>query len=171
VLVLRALRQPRYKGDSLGPVRMRAALAALALAAAATSYVFGAVLQQNTAHHAYEKFLFRTTEEDIRQRKLREEMLRMIPPDAKVTASERLVPHLSNRPDAYTIHAGVYDAEYVFFKFGPPDVHPEEPPVVRRLLSSGEFGVLEIREPFALLKRGYCTEQNERLLRRLGQDR
>jgi hypothetical protein len=35
------------------------------------------------------------------------------------------------------------------------------------VLTDGSFGVMEIREPFVLAKRGYKTEQNQQIIARL----
>ncbi len=171
IFALGHLGQPRCLGDRLGPVRRGAALLGLVFASLAVSYQFGAVLQQNTARAGFDDFVFGTTSEDLARREARSALVAQIPRDASVSASERELPHVANRAFAYTLRSGVYDAEYVLFAYGLPWTRPDDMVPVRQVLGSNEFGVVDEREPFVLLRRGAPPDRNAELLRKIGQRR
>jgi len=93
----------------------------------------------------------------------------LIPPEAKVAGTERVLPHVSNRPDAYTIRsAGIQDAEYILFPFhiGGVDVDRIHP-----VLVDETFGVVDVSGNFILAKRGHPTERNAEVLERIRKPR
>jgi uncharacterized membrane protein len=156
--------------DAFAPPRAeqtRAAwLGAFALLTLVCSVQYGAIFQQRTASGGfYDPFPFETTALDLERRRLREEVLRALPPGAKVAASESVAPHVSNRAVAYTLREGVLDAEYVAFGLVPEA--PGEHALVRQLLGSGRFGVVAANPSYALLRRGAPTRLNARLAERL----
>ena len=161
------------RSDSFAPAgtpqaraAQRAWLGALCALTLLCSYQYGAVFQQYTASGGfYEVFPFQTTELDLSRRQLRDEVLRELPPDAKVAASECVAPHVSNRATAYTLREGVRDAEYVVFSLVPEA--QGEHGLVRPLLTSGSFGVVAVNPAYALLRRGAPTSLNAALARRL----
>ena len=141
-------------------------LGAFALLTLICSYQYGAIFQQRTATGGfYEVFPFGTTERDLARRRLRDEVLRLLPAAAKVAASESVAPHVSNRASAYTLREGIRDAEYVVF--GQPPEAAGEHALVRPLLVSGRFGVVAMNPAYALLRRGAPTSLNARLVERL----
>ncbi|MEW5956454.1 MAG: DUF2079 domain-containing protein [Chloroflexota bacterium] len=82
-----------------------------------------------------------------------------IPPNAAITAQNKLYPHLSQRPIAYQLPA-VNDADYVWVDAttGAWPVHPNDIwALVRELLASGEFGVRDAADGYLLLQRGLTT--------------
>ncbi len=88
--------------------------------------------------------------------RLAEEIMRLIPVDAALSAQTGLYPHVAHREKAYFFPA-VNDAEYVFL-----DVTGSSYPLtvkqqfgeIGRLLESERFGVLEARDGYLLLQRG-----------------
>jgi len=64
-----------------------------------------------------------------------------VPPRAKIVASENIVPHVSNRPDAYTLRMGLFDADYLLFE---APRGGEEGTYVKDALA-GQFGVVTWR--------------------------
>jgi len=131
--------------------RVRAALFALVCAMVPTSYQLGAVFQRHTAR-------------DLGDREKFARIVRDIPPRAKVTACDNLVPHVSNRPVAYTLRFDVFDADYILFFSDLGRIDGAERGKVTTALTSGDFGVVEIIEPFAVAKRGHTTALNNRVL-------
>jgi uncharacterized membrane protein len=141
-------------------------IAALVMVGLVCSVQYGAIFQQRTASGGfYEIFPFGTTGADRERRRLRDEVLRALPEDAKVAASESVAPHVSNRPDAYTLREGVRDAEYVVFGLVPEAAG--EHAIVRELLRSGRFGVVAANRSYALLRRGAPPGLNARVAERL----
>jgi hypothetical protein len=108
--------------------------------------------------------VFGTTDTDRLRRRAVHELLAQVPRYAKIVASEMLVPQVSNRPDAYTLRFGLFDAEYLLFAL--PIGGQEQRNAVAGL-QSGTFGVVDVREGFALAKRGAPTNQNGPVLARL----
>jgi uncharacterized membrane protein len=130
------------------------------------SVSYGAVFQQTTASAGFHaRYPFGTSVLDLRRRELREEILRALPPDASVAASESVAPHVSNRAVAYTLREGVRDADWVVFGLLPEA--EGEHLVVRPLLVSGRFGVVAMNAGYALLRRGAADGLNARLVSRL----
>lgn len=149
-------------------VTRRTWLAALAVATVVCTYQYGAVLQQGIVRGGFGPYRFGTTSADVVRRDALRDLLRELPARAKVVATERLVPQVSGRPDAYTLRVGVFDAQYALFPVRPSElIWPAEGKTLRRLLSSGDFGVMATRGPFALARRGYSTAGNRAVLANL----
>ncbi|MEJ2556391.1 MAG: DUF2079 domain-containing protein [Anaerolineae bacterium] len=88
-----------------------------------------------------------------------------IPPDAPLSTTPPLHPHLAHREKIY-IFPTVADADYVLLDVASrTDVHPND---VRAtfdaLVESGEFGVVDAAEGYLLLKRGQGTGGKEQAL-------
>jgi uncharacterized membrane protein len=160
--------EPACEHDRLGKIRFVAAVSALCFATLATSYQFGAVFQHHTAKAGFDLFSFGTTPDDLARRADRKALVVQIPKDAKVAASERELPHMANRRWAYTLRSGIFDAEYVLVSHGLPWSRGDDLVPVEQVLRDGSFGLIETRGNFSLLKRGFSTEKNVELLRKLG---
>jgi uncharacterized membrane protein len=169
IVILTVVKEPTEVGDEHGETRVRSWLLALALAMAATSYQHGAILQHNTARGGFSAFRFDRTDKDIERYEQLVSLRALIPPEARVAGTERTLPHVSNRPDAYTIRtAGIQDADFVLFQSDIGGVDLER---VHPLLDDGTFGVVEIAGSFILAKRGHSTERNAEALKRLRKPR
>jgi uncharacterized membrane protein len=141
-------------------------LATVALTGVLCSYQFGALFQRNTATGGFDWHpRFVTTETMHSRRAAREEAIRLLPPEAKVAASETVVPHVSNRRDAYTLRSGIHDAEYILVALN--ENLGDEQRSLRRPLQKGTFGVVVVNREFALLREGAETDRNPWLLRRI----
>jgi uncharacterized membrane protein len=143
------------------------AVVALALGSIPCSYQFGAILQRNTAMGGPIKYLFGVDDEGKQRHDSIAEIARMLPRRAKVSCSGFVTPQLSSRPDAYSMTLGLYDAEYIAFPSEPSHFIVNEKDTVKTLLKDGTFGVVAVRPPFALARRGHPTDKNADLLARL----
>ena len=78
------------------------------------SHQFGAILQQNTAACRLQRLCLRHDEGASRRdyAALRA-LIAQVPKDARIVASETIVPHVSNRRYAYTLRIGIFDADYL----------------------------------------------------------
>jgi uncharacterized membrane protein len=88
--------------------------------------------------------------------RLAQRFIAQIPADAPISAQGKLYPHLSNRIIAYHL-PDINEAEYVFVDVttGTWPVHPNDIwALVRELLGSREFGVLDGADGYLLLRRG-----------------
>jgi uncharacterized membrane protein len=144
----------------------RAAMVALLCLALPISYQYGAVLQQHNSWGGPVKFIFGIDAQGKSRHQGAERLARLLPKRAKVSASGFATPYISNRPDAYNMTLGVFDAEYIFFPSEASDFIVDERATVTRLLQSGEFGVVAIEPPFALAKKGYARDLNAKLMAR-----
>jgi uncharacterized membrane protein len=147
-------------------VRRRAALVAMVCMAVSTSYQFGAVFQQTNSWGGPIKYVFGVNDEGHRRHTAAERLVKLIPPRAKVSGSGFTTPFFSNRPDAYNMTLGIFDATYIFFPSEASDFIVDERSTVTRLLKEGEFGVVAIEPPFVLAKRGHATDLNDGLIAR-----
>jgi uncharacterized membrane protein len=147
-----------------GKVRQRGLAVGIVAASLACTFLYGAVLQHETVRGGFERFRFGTTARDRQLRSELAELVAQIPADARVSAAEHLVPHISSRASAYTLRFGIYDAEYVLAQIrGRDDERGQVVPV----LDDGSFGVVDMREDFVLLRRGGPTTSNDKALTRL----
>ncbi len=148
----------------MAPGSRRAWTWAMALAVVVTSHQHGVILQHNTARGGFGGFPVGLTDEDRRRHNDLYALLAQVPPLAKITSSESVVPHVSSRPDAYTLRVGVFDAEYLLVRLPLWDA---ERGAVRGALESGSFGVVDMRGEFVLARRAYSTDRNARALARM----
>ena len=157
---LKAVSQPGAAGDGLHSVRRHAWLATIALMTLLTSYQFGALLQQNTVRGGFSQYKFGRTAADRERYQQLWSLLDQVPPQAKLAGSMFTLSQASNRPDAYYLRLGYFDAEYLLFEL------PPQRNEVRSLQEAlqGEFGVIQREGPFVLARRGQGTEANEAIL-------
>jgi hypothetical protein len=140
-------------------------VAAIATGTVVTSYQLGAVLQQHTARGGFGPYHFGTNREDLERRASLRKLVAMVPPLAKIVAAEDVVPQVSDRPDAYTLRHGLFDAEYLLFSI--PAWSSERSQVLEGL-EPGTFGVVAEQGGFVLAKRGHSTTANARVIARIG---
>jgi len=156
-------REPKFPGDGGGFWRQRVWLASICLSTLMTSYQYGAILQQNTARGGFGKYKFGMTSGDYQRYADLRAVMAKLPPNAKVSASELVVPHVSIRADSYTLRNGLYDAQYLLFEMPPRD---DERGFVLDALR-GSFGVVTHQGPFVLAKRGHDMSENQHWLKKI----
>ena len=154
---------PRWPGPTVKPEW--AALAALVCLTLPVSYQWGAVFQQHNSWGGPIKFVFGLDAQAKTRHQAAEKLVRLLPPQAKVSASGFVTPYVSNRPNAYNMTQGIFDADYIFFPSEPADFIVDERVTVTRLLNDN-FGVVAIEPPFALARRGYSKDLNTKLIAR-----
>jgi uncharacterized membrane protein len=143
-----------------------AAVGALFLGLVACSYQYGAVLQRQTSWGGPVKYKFGVDDEGRRRRHGLDVVLRLLPANAKVSASAFTITQVSSRTDDYALTLGLYDADYVLFPTEASELIVDEQQKITDLLTTGKFGVVAMEPPFALAKRGHPTDQNRALLSR-----
>jgi uncharacterized membrane protein len=157
-------RTPDAGAPSTRPRRI-AWLVAMTAGILITTSQYGAFIQQEYVRGGFGYYHFHTTPQDKVRRKAVYELIAMVPPRAKIVASEQLVPHIANRPDAYTLRTGLFDAEYLLFE---APRSGEEGTTIRTAFNSQNFGVVAYKEPFVLAKRGHSKALNESLRFKIG---
>jgi uncharacterized membrane protein len=163
VSCLEWIRSPKFAADDAGWRRQRVWLLTACFTTLVTSYQYGAMLQQNTARGGFGKYKFITTAQDEKRYADLKALIAMVPPDAKITSSEFVVPHVSSRADAYTLRNGIYDAKYMIFEEPARD---DERTFAREALK-GDGGVVAARGPFVLAMRGHDKAKNAPFLKKL----
>jgi uncharacterized membrane protein len=146
-----------------GALRRRCLLAGLVATSLACSYLYGAILPHEGLRCGTERPRFRETPEDVQRRADLAALSPKIPENAKVAASEHLLPHVSGREVAYTLRFGVHDADYILFAV---PMRADERDRALPLLRAGSFGVVDDRGGMALARRGESTSLNAALLTR-----
>jgi uncharacterized membrane protein len=150
--------------EHIGPARIRPWLVGLAAASIVCTSYDGAFLQHDTVRGGFDPFRFGTTDSDRHRREELATLVARIPEGASVAASERLVPHVSGRSDAYTLRFGAYDAECLLFEL---PTRGDERPVVTPLLVEGTYGVTDDLGDMVLARRGAPASANAAVLARI----
>ena len=78
-------------------------MVAIAAGIMITTSQYGAFVQQEYVKGGFGYYHFNVTAADAARHKSLYELIKLVPPRAKIVASENIVPHVSNRPDAYTL--------------------------------------------------------------------
>jgi uncharacterized membrane protein len=143
-----------------GITARRAATIALAVVALAVSMHHGALLGAHSIRGGFtDKSLSISDPERVRAEQLRE-LVRDIPKDASVVATEMVGAHVSTRLLFYSLKVGMGDKpDYIVVGLA---WIPEERRRIREALSSG-YGVVKHLGPFFLVKRGAPTTDNATL--------
>lgn len=150
VLALRVM----GRGDG-GVIRRRAALGAVALATLSHSYVFGAVLQHETFIGGFSKIEFQISPAEQKRYETIKSLNAMIPQDARVAASENLVPHVAARTDVFTLKDGVaVDADYVLLA-GASLQQDNSRSAMNSMLARNDYGLLKSADDLYLFKRNH----------------
>ena len=111
------------------------------------------------------EFTFTDSEDQRYQRLL--ELIKEIPKDASVAATEKVGPHVSSRRVLYTMRNGPHGAEWIVassreLKLSKTKVS------LRAVLDKNQYGVVKRSGDFALFKRGYNTDANAKLIKDWG---
>ncbi|HLK40832.1 MAG TPA: DUF2079 domain-containing protein, partial [Polyangiaceae bacterium] len=167
VVELERAAEPRHPGDEGGVARRRSLAAGVTAASLACSYLYGAIVPHEALRCGFAKPHFVATPEELRAREHLAALAARIPADAKVAASEHLLPHVSGRRVAYTLRNGVEDADSILFAV---PMRLDEADKVVPLLRDGTFGVVDDQGDMTLTRRGAPTGRNVALLERMGVD-
>lgn len=138
-------------------------LVALAGSMLVTTNQFGALLQQNTVRGGFGPYRFTLTSADAERHDRLYRLIAQVPPNAKIVSSENIVPHVSYRPNSYTLRTGMYDAEYLLVWMPP---RGDEARSVTEALKSGTFGVVDSQGEFMLAQKGHPTDKNAEVIAR-----
>lgn len=156
------------KSPDLGPLKQKAALFAFCGSSAVLSFNYGAfACREGSFKGGFHKVEFTYTEaEDARYARLME-LIKDIPKDDTVAATEKVGPHLSSRRILHTMRTGPRHTTWIVasskeLKLSKTKVS------LRAALDSNEYGVVKRSGDFALFKRGYSTDGNAKLIKDWG---
>ncbi|WP_376797105.1 DUF2079 domain-containing protein [Thermogemmatispora sp.] len=129
----------------------------LALLALLTSYLLVSVVRADNTHGTMPfspGFEWPVINAHTR---LAERFIQMIPPTASVSAQSALVPHVSHRSRIYLFPYADQQADYVFLDVT-SDMYPlflgSYTAEVKKVLFSGDYGIVAAQDGYLLLKRG-----------------
>lgn len=145
--------------------RRAAAVCALALAALACSFQYGALLGADGILGGFYERKFEANEHELKRLEQLRKIAALIPADASVAATEFEGPHVSTRLVMYSLKFTLgKDPDYILLgqvRPGSERVH------LGQALQSGNYGVVAREGMFWLLKRGADPSKNKLLERRL----
>ncbi len=99
-----------------GEPRRRAAAATLALASLVATAAWGAIPPRHDFHSSYGRLSFAPpTAQERRRLRALDEAMRLVPPKAVLAASDRELPHVSNRTDCWNLSVGFQGADYIIY--------------------------------------------------------
>jgi len=158
VLALKAIKSEQ------GAIRMRAAAAAMVVSTLVLTYNYGAFTRRNgSVKGGFHKVDFTWTEADAKRYATLMDLIKDIPPDASVAATEKIGPHLSSRRVMHTMRNGPYGAEWVVASSKELKLSKTKPKL-KDIVERGQYGVVRRAADFALLKKGYDTSGNQKLI-------
>jgi uncharacterized membrane protein len=144
VLSLRVIR------DQFGAERQWGAVAALVLGIASHSTTFGAVIQHNNFVGGFSRVVFEESKQDKKLYADFRRLIQHIPPSASVAATEREVPHVAARLNAYTIRGGHGDADYLLLRVG------ESTDIASDAFRRSKYGLVDrVGKTFFLFKKNH----------------
>jgi uncharacterized membrane protein len=167
IVIASILALKHIESAAFGRLRQAAAALSLSLVASGAGYQYGVLLGGKIILGGFsEKRLEVSYGELVRHRDLRA-IVAQIPREASVAATESEGPHVSTRLVLYNLRYGLGDKpDYILFQRSIGGVEAER---VLGALDSGEYGVLDQRGPFVLVRRGHDTSQNAELVALLRQ--
>ena len=140
-------------------------LVAMTAGTIATSYQFGIVFQRNTAWGGFSPFHVGVTDAERLRHADLYSLIKLIPQEASVAASETIVAHISSRSNAYSLRIGFNDADYVLARL--PAGGDDRTNLINAL-KSGLYGMASQKGEFVLFRKGLPAASAAPFLRQLG---
>jgi len=151
-----------------GPERRRAAMAAMAAASLVLSYNYGAFARREGSFKGgFHRIEFTVSDAERTRYANLMELIKDIPSDASVAATEKVGPHLSSRRVMHSMRTGPHQAEWVVASSRELKLSKTKPSL-RAVLDKNEYGVVRRIADLALLRRGHDTSKNAALIRDWG---
>jgi len=147
-----------------GIVRSHAALGAVIASTIVLCFNYGAFPRREGSFKAgFNRIEFTFTEGEYARYQELLELVKDVPKDAPLAATEKVGPHLSSRVNFYSMRNGPQTAEYIVGSARELKLSKTRP-TLKEALESGRYGVLRRIGDFALMKRGHSTEGNAQLM-------
>lgn len=152
------------KEDRARQARSSGVLSGIVLASLVLTYNYGAFPRRDHAlTSGYHKITFSWNEEHQKNYEDVQALLRDIPAEASVAATERVGAHLSGRLLFYTLRRGTHGAEYLVAQESGLRLDKTRE-VLFQALDSGEYGVFKEYGIFIVFKKGADPAENERVI-------
>jgi uncharacterized membrane protein len=159
------LRRVEASGAGWARQSRRAWLVAMTAGVIVTSYQLGIVLQRNTAWGGFSPFHVGVTDSDRARHADLYSLIKLIPQDASVAASENIVAQISSRKNAYSLRIGFNEADYLLVRL--PSGGDDRGHLIDAL-RSGLYGKEAEKGEFVLFRKGLKADSAAPFLRQLG---
>ena len=147
-----------------GRPRAQAALIAMCLTSAGLSYNYGAFAMRDKAlKSGYHKITFDFDEKDQARYRDLQALLKTIPEDATLAATEHVGAHLSSRVGFFTLRRGSHDVTYIVAAKDELSLGKTRRSIYRALQSK-EYGLQGRFGEFLVLKKGAPTDKNDEII-------
>jgi uncharacterized membrane protein len=152
-----------------GSIRQHAAVGTLCLALLSHSYAFGAILQRESFTGGFGQISFRHTPEQAKRYQDLMSLVRRLPPDASVAATEYVNPHISARRDAYTFRYELPVVDRILVSSN--EIVGDNRRLLKSLLGKAPYRLVARANEFYLFERGESTPETDKAFRKLGVSR
>lgn len=150
-----------------GRLQQRAAVATMCLALLSHSYGFGAILQRESFVGGFGQIHFRHTPEQAKRYADLVTVLRQIPAEASVAATEYVNPHISARREAYTFRYELPVVDCILVSSN--EIVGDNRRLLKDLLKKASYRLAASSgREFYLFKRGAGNAETDKALRKLG---
>jgi uncharacterized membrane protein len=151
-------------GKEKSPVRARAALASLIASSLVLTYNYGAFpRREGSFKGGFNKIEFTYSDVERARYARLMELVKDLPRDIPIAATEKIGPHLSSRVTIYAMRNGPQTAQYIVASSRELKLSKTKPHL-KDALESGRYGVIRRSGDFAIMQRGASTKDNEQLL-------
>ena len=151
-------------GKEKSPVRARAALAAVVASTLVLTYNYGAFpRREGSFKGGFNKIEFTYTEAEHARYVRLMDLVKDLPPNAPIAATEKIGPHISSRVTLYAMRNGPQTADFIVASSRELKLSKTRPHL-KDALESGRYGVIRRSGDFALMKRGAPTQDNGALI-------
>jgi uncharacterized membrane protein len=159
----------RQRDAVLGERTLKLPAAVLAILATATvySYSHGAMFQRESFVGGFRQIRFEISKDDRRRHKDLYDLIKLIPRDASVAATEMEAPHVSNRRFCFTLRFAYEDADYLLMNLDEARTGSTNQ-ILKGAIATGKYGFVTRRGNFALWKRGGDQARNAQGKQMLG---
>jgi uncharacterized membrane protein len=159
------LRRQEAAGAGWARRSRHAWVVAITVGTIVTSYQFGVVLQRNTAWGGFSPFHVGVTDADRSRHADLYSLIKLIPQEASVAASENIVAQISSRSNAYSLRIAYNDADYILVRL--PSGGDDRNTLIGAL-KSGHYGLAAQKGEFVLFRKGLPAASAASYLRQLG---
>jgi uncharacterized membrane protein len=146
------------------PIRARAALTAVIASSLVLTYNYGAFpRREGSFKGGFNKIEFGYSDVERARYDRLMELVRPLPRDVPIAATEKIGPHISSRVTLYAMRNGPQTAEYIVASSRELKLSKTKPHL-KEALESKRYGVIRRVGDFALMKRGADPKDNDELL-------
>jgi uncharacterized membrane protein len=146
------------------PIRAHAALTAVIASSLVLTYNYGAFpRREGSFKGGFNKIQFDYSDAERERYDRLMDLVRTLPRDVPIAATEKIGPHISSRVTLYAMRNGPQTAEYIVASSRELKLSKTKPHL-KEALESKRYGVIRRVGDFALMRRGADPKDNDKLL-------